>query len=224
MKRLSVSRGIVAMSTVLLSVPFAASAQQGNDNTAPSGPRLASFQQTNVPPEVRQAEDTVERTARRFRLGVEAGVGLDPELLMFGGHGAFGPIFNRNVEVRPGVEFGLGEVTTLFGINLDVLYVLPGAVRGNRWMPYVGAGPNFALSHRGFDSGDDIDDDDTGNRFDFSDTDFVSGFNFFAGADRERYVLGIQIDGIWRIQYQVSGGIQLLVDSPKVMSGNGSGM
>jgi len=185
LKKLFVSRSIIAISTALLLVPFAASAQQENDNAARSASRgisLARFQQTNVPPEVRQAEDTVERAARRFRLGVEAGVGLDPELLMFGGHGAFGPIFNRNVELRPGVEFGLGEVTTLFGINLDVLYVLPGAVRGNRWMPYVGAGPNFTLSHRGFDSDDDIDDDDTGNRFDFSDTDFVSGFNFFAGA------------------------------------------
>lgn len=186
MKKLFVSRSILAISTVLLLVPFAASAQQDNNNAAPREPRgsinLASFRQTNVPPEGRQAEDTVERAARRFRLGVEAGVGLDPELLVFGGHGAFGPIFNRNVELRPGVEFGLGEVTTLFGINLDVLYVLPGAVRGNRWMPYVGAGPNFALSHRGFDSDEDLDDDDTGNRFDFSDTDFVSGFNFFAGA------------------------------------------
>ena len=190
MKRLFVSQRILAISTVLLLVPFAASAQQENNNTALSLARLASFQQTNVPSEVRQAEDTVERAARRFRFGVEAGVGLDPELLMFGAHGAFGPIFNRNVEVRPGVEFGLGEVTTLFGVNLDVLYVLPGAVRGNRWMPYVGDGPNFALSHRAFDSedeidGDDLDDDDTGNRFDFSDTDFVSGFNFFAGARTE---------------------------------------
>jgi hypothetical protein len=186
MKRHFIPQRIVAVSTTLLLVPFAASTQQENNDAASSLPRasinLVSFQQTNVPPEVRQAEDTVERAARRFRLGVEAGVGLDPELLMFGGHGAFGPLFNRNVELRPGVEVGLGEVTTLFGVNLDVLYVLPGAVRGNRWMPYVGAGPNFALSHRGFDSDDKKDDDDTGNRFDFSDTDFVSGFNFFAGA------------------------------------------
>lgn len=179
MKKLSVSLNILLISTALLLVPLAASAQQGSNHAAPSEPlaiNLASFQQTNVPAEVRQAEDAVERAVRRFRVGVEAGVGLDPELIMFGGHGAFGPIFNRNVEFRPGIEFGIGEVTTLFGINLDVLYVLPGTSRGNRWAPYVGAGPNFALSHRGFESGD------TGNRFDFSDTDFVSGFNFFAGA------------------------------------------
>jgi hypothetical protein len=133
-----------------------------------------------VPQGVQQAQDDVERAARRFRLGVDAGVGLDPELIMFGAHGAFAPIFHPSVEFRPGIEFGLGEVTTMMGINLDVVYMLPGAARGTRWTPYIGAGPNFALSHRGFDSDDD--DDDDGNRFDFSDTDFVSGFNFFAGA------------------------------------------
>jgi len=183
MEKLSVSINILVISTVLLLIPYAALAQPENNLAAPSerlGINLASFQQTNVPPDVRQAEAVVERAVKRFRVGVEAGVGLDPELIMFGGHGAFGPIFNRNVEFRPGIEFGIGEVTTLFGINLDVLYVLPGASRGTRWTPYVGAGPNFALSHRGFESDDD--DENSGNRFDFSDTDFVSGFNFFAGA------------------------------------------
>ena len=183
MKKFSVSVHNLVISTALLLVPSAASAQQKSNYPAPSerlSIKLASFQQTNVPPVARQTQDAVERAVKRFRVGVEAGVGLDPELIMFGGHGAFGPIFNRNVDFRPGIEFGIGEVTTLFGINLDVLYTLPGTSRGTRWTPYVGAGPNFALSHRGFDSDDD--DEDTGNRFDFSDTDFVSGFNFFAGA------------------------------------------
>ena len=121
----------------------------------------------------------MERTVNRFRIGVEAGVGLDPELIMFGAHGAFAPIFHRNVEFRPGVELGVGELTTLFGVNLDVLYTLPGTSRAARWTPYIGGGPNFALSHRGFES--DIDDDDR-SRFDFSDTDFEPGFNFIAGA------------------------------------------
>ena len=97
---------------------------------------------------------------------------------MFGAHAAFAPVFNRNVEFRPGIEFGVGEVTTLFGINLDVLYTLPGATRRTRWMPYFGAGPNFSLSHRGFET----DRDERGNRFDFGDTDFDGGFNFIVGA------------------------------------------
>ena len=47
----------------------------------------------------------------------------------------------------------------------------------------VGAGPNFSLAHRGLESNDlDDDVDDDGNRFDFGDTDFEPGFNFFAGA------------------------------------------
>ena len=176
------SINVLVSSMALLIVPCAVFGQERTSQAPRSQPgiNLARFQQANVPPEARQAEAAVERAVRRFRLGVEGGVGLDPEIIMFGAHGAFGPIFNRNVEFRPGVEFGIGEVTTLFGINLDVLYVLPGASRTARWTPYVGAGPNFSLSHRGFESDDD--EEENGNRFDFSDTDFVGGFNFFAGA------------------------------------------
>ena len=160
----------------LLTAPYSASAQS---TTTP---------QPNTPPAVQQAEDATERAVRRYRIGFEGGVGLDPELIMFGAHGAFGPIFNRGIEFRPGIEFGVGEVTTMFGINLDVIYTLPGTVRGSRWTPYVGIGPNFVLSHRGFEAADDDDkgivddDDDDRNRFDFSDTDFEGGLNFIAGA------------------------------------------
>jgi hypothetical protein len=117
----------------------------------------------------------------RFRLGVVGGIGLDPELIEFGAHAVYGPIFTPGFEFRPGVDFGLGEVTTTFGINLDGIYTLGGTVGDRSWTPYVGAGPNFALSHRGFDTENENDDR---NRFDFSDTDFISGFNFIAGARR----------------------------------------
>ncbi|MBA2603638.1 MAG: hypothetical protein H0U94_08625, partial [Acidobacteria bacterium] len=163
----------------VLLFPYAASAQQAG---APS-PRLerlaaqmVNAQQTNVPPEVQRAEAAVERAVRRFRMGVQGGVGIDPELIMFGAHGAFGPFFAPTLEFRPGVEIGIGEVTTALSINLDVLYTLPGATRGTRWTPYIGAGPNFSLSHRSFEADDDFD------RFDFSDTSFQGGFNFIAGA------------------------------------------
>jgi len=177
-KKLSLTTFLASAAAVLL-FPYAASAQQAG---APS-PRLerlaaqmVNAQQTNVPPEVQRAEAAVERAVRRFRMGVQGGVGLDPELIMFGAHGAFGPFFTPNVEFRPGVEIGVGEVTTALSINLDVLYTLPGATRGTRWTPYIGAGPNFALSHRSFEADDDFD------RFDFSDTSFQGGFNFIAGA------------------------------------------
>jgi hypothetical protein len=124
-----------------------------------------------------QAQDAVEDFVERFRVGVEGGVGFDPELIVFGAHGAFAPIFHPRVEFRPGIDFGIGEVTTTFGINLDVLYRVRNST--GRWRPYFGAGPNFALSHQGFDA---VDEDDDTNRFDFSDTDFETGFNFIAGA------------------------------------------
>jgi hypothetical protein len=136
--------------------------------------------QQNVPPKAEQTEDAVERAVKRFGVGVEAGVALDPELIDFGAHGTFGPIFHRGVQFRPGIEFGVGEVTTTLGINLDVLYTLPGATRQTQWTPYVGAGPNFSLSHRGFDSTQV--GENPNNRFNFSDTSFDAGLNFIAGA------------------------------------------
>ena len=155
---------------------------------------------SNVPAGVQSAANDTEEAVRRFGIGAEAGVGLDPELIMFGAHGTFGPILSPRVSFRPGIEFGVGEVTTLFGINLDVLYSLPGATTRGGWAPYVGAGPNFTLSHQGFetDQTDKVTTEtttgttaattttDTRNRFNFSDTDFSSGFNFIAGARRGR--------------------------------------
>ena len=154
---------IIAPLVALILFPYVASAQQQPGS--------------NVPAQVEQAEDAVEDAVRRFRIGVEGGVGIDPELIVFGAHAAFGPIFTPSLEFRPGIEFGVGEVTTAFGINLDVLYTLPGATRTTRWAPYFGAGPNFGLSHRGFE-----DEDGDRNRFDFSDTDFNGGLNFIVGA------------------------------------------
>jgi hypothetical protein len=176
---------LLTMLAAVLLFAHSASAQQSTQTlrSVSVSVERANEQQPppNVPAQARQAEDTVERTVKRFRVGVEGGVGLDPELIQFGAHAAFAPVFSRNVEFRPGIEFGIGEVTTMFGVNLDVLYTLPGATRGTRWMPYIGAGPNFALSDRGFET----DPDANGNRFDFGDTDFNAGLNFVVGARRQ---------------------------------------
>ena len=169
MKKLSFIPALAVLAVVALPRPALA---QGQD-------RRAAQQPANVPAQAQQLEQEVEDAARRFGLGVQGGVGVDPELLMFGAHGTFGPIFHRGVNFRPGVEFGAGEVTTTFAINLDVLYTLPGMARSAAWAPYVGAGPNFGLSHRGFE---EEGTDENGSRFDFSDTDFEGGFNFIAGA------------------------------------------
>ena len=153
----------------------------------------ATHAQQNVPPAVQQTEADVESAVRRFGMGVQGGVGLDPEIIVFGAHGTFGPIFRPTLQVRPGIEVGLGEVTTMFGINLDVLYTVPGFTGETPWLPYVGAGPNFSLSHRGFETEDgenvDVDgvpdDVEDRGRFDFSDTDFNGGMNFIVGMRRQ---------------------------------------
>ena len=142
------------------------------------GPVGASAQQ-NVPEPVRQVEDDIESAVRRFGGGIQGGVALDPERLNVGAHVTFGPLFTPRVQLRPGIELGLGEVTTMLGINVDVLYTLPGAGAA-RWRPYIGAGPNFSYSRVDFDPDDEDDEND--NRFDFSDSDGSAGFNFIAGA------------------------------------------
>jgi len=155
-------------------------------------PYHASAQQ-NVPASAQRVESDVESGVKRFGVGVQGGSGLDPEMIDFGAHATFGPIFRPTLQLRPGIEFGLGEVTTLFGINVDLVYTIPGFTGETRWLPYVGAGPNFSLSHRGFEADDpdhvDVDgpaaNADERSRFNFSDTDFNGGMNFIVGMRRQ---------------------------------------
>ena len=176
---------LISISIVIAALgllPDAASAQ-----AAPPGNSPASApSQQNQPPQAQKAEAEAERAVRRFRIGVQGGVGLDPEIIDAGVHAAFGPVFNRNVEFRPVFELGLGELTTTLGVNLDVLYLFPGSLQETQWTPYVGGGPHFGLSHQSFatDDADNVDGDDEDSRFDFSDTDFEGGMNFIVGMRR----------------------------------------
>lgn len=180
---------VVIVGIGLLFLPAVSRAQE-----PPAAANAAVAAQQNVPPAVQRAEADVERAARRFQLGVQGGVGLDPEIIDVAVHGSFGPIFRPSVRFRPGLEIGVGEVTTLLAINLDVMYTFPGVTRDTRWAPYLGVGPTFGLSHRGFetDEGDNVDVSgpnsqvlDDRNRFDFSDTDFNGGVNFIVGMQRQ---------------------------------------
>ena len=151
--------------------------------------------QQNVPPAAQRAQGDIERTAKRYGVGVTGGVGIDPEIIHVGAHATIGPIFRDAVQFRPGVEIGLGELTTLFAINLDVLYTFDNDSRDSAWLPYVGAGPSFGLSHKGFDT-EDLENVNIGgspvistedrNRFDFSDTDFEGGMNFIVGMRKQK--------------------------------------
>jgi hypothetical protein len=135
----------------------------------------ASAEPEPVPPQVRRLEQQIERQARRYRAGVQVGAALDPELISLDGFATLGPFFTRNTYFRPNVEFAFGEVTTLFGVHLDGIYTLPGLSRA-RWAPYVGAGPTFSFSHRGFE------DQQDGTRFDFGEFEWHNGVNFIVGA------------------------------------------
>ncbi len=103
-----------------------------------------------VPAEVSRVERDIERSARHYQIGVSVGVGLDPELILIGATGQFGPIFSPDLYFRPGVEFGWGEVTTLVAVNPEVVYRLPLTARTGQWTTYVGGGPGFNFTHQGF--------------------------------------------------------------------------
>jgi len=122
---------------------------------------MADAEDDIVPNEVRRVERSIQRQARKYQAGVRAGVALDPELVLFGVHGQVGPFFHRDVFLRPTVEFGIGEVTTLFAIHPDIIYRLPISERYGRWSAYVGAGPGFNFLHQNFErrTGDDRDID-----------------------------------------------------------------
>jgi hypothetical protein len=103
-----------------------------------------------IPPEVGSVERDIERSARHYQIGISAGVGLDPELILIGATGQFGPIFSPDLYFRPGVEFGWGEVTTMVALNPEVVYRLPLTVRNGTWNLYIGGGPGFNLIHQSF--------------------------------------------------------------------------
>ena len=143
-----------------------------------------------VPVDLRQLEAQVQRQARRWHLGLTGGIALDPEMISLNTFATLQPFSSRSLSIRPNFELAFGEVTTLLGLHLDVLYALPGISRSARWAPYVGAGPNFTLSHRGVDEEEFLGDDATAppeeedSRFDFSQFDWDNGFNFIVGMRR----------------------------------------
>ena len=132
-------------------------------------------QSTVVPEEVRGIERDIERAARRYQLGVRAGVALDPELILIGVNAQVGPFFNRNVYFRPNVEFAYGEVTALFAINPEVIYQLPMNSRQGRRSTYVGFGPGFNFTHQKFQGVAGS------TRFDFSNFSADSTLNILGG-------------------------------------------
>jgi hypothetical protein len=132
-------------------------------------------QPTVVPEGVRGVERDIERAARRYQLGVRAGVALDPELVLIGASAQIGPFFSRDFFFRPNVEFAYGEVTALFAVNPEVIYRLPFDSRQGRRSAYVGIGPGFNFTHQRFQGVAGS------TRFDFSDFRADSTLNILGG-------------------------------------------
>ena len=133
-----------------------------------------------VPPQVRNVENDIRREARRWRLGARAGVGLDPELVMFGVHSQIGPIMSRNVYFRPNADFEWGEITDMVALNLEAVYRFQHARRG-AWSPYLGAGPALNFIHQSFST--------SGSRernISFGNFDYETGFNILMGFENRR--------------------------------------
>lgn len=105
----------------------------------------------NVPSQVTQLSEDIERSLKYFQFAVRGGVALDPELVMVGVHAQFGPFFRTGLSFRPGVEFGLGEVTAMVGFNFEMIYRLPFTQRTSRWSTYFGAGVGVNLIDQDFE-------------------------------------------------------------------------
>jgi hypothetical protein len=123
------------------------------------------------PKEMREVERQIEKELRRWQVGVRLGGGLDPELFLLGVHAGIGPVFSRDFYFRPNAEFGFGELTDMFAINLEGAYRLPINFRHGRWSSYVGAGPSFNFIHQGLERRD----------IDFGNFEYETGLNVFTG-------------------------------------------
>jgi hypothetical protein len=157
--------------------PYTALSVRVTGEPPPKGAEPAPGATEAVPQSVRNMESTIQRQARRFKLGVRTGMALDPELVLVGGQVQLGPFFRSDVFFRPSLEFGFGEVTTLVSFNADVIYRLPVSAQGDKWSMFIGGGPGFDFSKLGFTSEGEEDNDD----FSFDDLEFDGGLNIVIG-------------------------------------------
>jgi hypothetical protein len=139
-------------------------------------PSSSSRDAAPVPPPVRHVERQIQQDARRWRLGARAGVGLDPELILFGVHSQMGPVFSRNIFFRPNADFEWGEVTDMVALNLEAVYRMPGTTRIGTWAPYLGAGPSLNFIHQSFQT-----QTGGGRDISFGNFDYETGFNVLIG-------------------------------------------
>jgi len=127
-----------------------------------------------ISPALQRLERDLARQTRKYHLGVRGGVGLDPELVMIGAQGEFGPFASGRLSARPSIELGFGEVTDLVAVNLEGIFRLPSSDRN--WTFYAGAGLGLNFTKLGFS----VEDEEESINFD--EFKFDAGFNVVAGA------------------------------------------
>ena len=94
--------------------------------------------------------------------GIRAGVSVDPEEFVFGGHVESDPLVDRLV-FRPNAEVGVGDNRVLISLNFEFVYKVP--LEDNPWVVYVGAGPALNITSFGDEGRRGRDDTDVGGGF-----------------------------------------------------------
>ena len=143
------------------------------------------------PPQVNSVTKQIEGEARRWHVGGKIGTGLSPELFMFGPQAQFGPFFSPHLLFRPNVEFGFGELTDMYAINAEGAYRFNSTFHG-KWSPYFGMGPSFNFISQSASSGN----------VSFSNFNYKTGFNIFAGAQKNKMFVEMKT-ALWSAQAPV---------------------
>ena len=151
---------------------------------AGSGPRRCALaleeagQAAPPPASVSKVTGQIESGARRWHAGGHIGVGFSPEIFLFGVQSQIGPFFSPHLLFRPNAEFGFGELTDMFSLNLEAQYRV-NTTFAHGWTPYLGLGPSLNFIHQGASSGNTS----------FSNFSYKTGFNVFLGAQRRNTFL-----------------------------------
>jgi hypothetical protein len=78
-------------------------------------------------------------SARAQGPGVRAGVSVNPDQFYFGGHYETGELIDQ-LYLRPNLEVGVGDDTTLVAVNIEAIYKIP--LKNRRGTSfYLGGGP-----------------------------------------------------------------------------------
>ena len=83
-------------------------------------------------------------------LGVRAGVSADPDQFFIGGHIETPRLGEaKKASLRPNLEIGFGDDTTVVAGNLELVYWVP--LPDSTWQLYFGGGPAVNYIHNDFD-------------------------------------------------------------------------